>query len=32
MNIDARAGVGSPLISMTALKPISMAALTKSGP
>ena len=27
MNIDARAGVGSPLISMTALKPISMTAL-----
>ena len=26
MNIDARAGVGSPLISMTALKPISMTA------
>ena len=26
MNIDARAGVDSPLISMTALQPISMTA------
>ena len=30
INIDARAGVGSPLISMTALTPIWMTALTPS--